>query len=132
MTLRPADTITELRRFAHRLAFHAPRSAMLLHALADALHHDASLAGLTRADAAMSRPMAGVRILAGLHDLVLAGKAPALHEAMYPPNLDTAPLSREALWRLARQAITDHSTAISAALDWPVQQHTPERAGLLL
>lgn len=63
---------------------------------------------------------------------VLAGELPEMQALLYPDDLDGVPPSQERLWQLARRAILDHSDYIRAALAWPVQQHDPARASILL
>ena len=80
----------------------------------------------------MARPAAGIRLVAGLHDLVLSGQLPALRELMYPADPDAPPPSPEAVWALAHEAFREHAGQLRAALEWQVQQHGPDRAGVLL
>ena len=120
----------ELRRFAAGLSFVAPRSAAVLRGLADALQTDPDIAGAFAGEV-MARPVAGIRLVAGLHDLVLSGRLPALREVMYPADPD-APPPPESVWALAHDAVRDHAEHLKAALDWQVQQHGPDRAGILL
>jgi hypothetical protein len=121
----------ELRRFAAGLSFAAPRSAGILRGLADALQTDPEIAK-TFADDVLARPVAGIRLVAGLHDLVLAGQLPELREIMYPTDPDAPPPSPQILWGLSREAFLEYAEHFQAALRWQVQQHTPDRAGLLL
>jgi len=121
----------ELRRFAAGLSFVAPRSAAVLRGLADALRTDPDIAGAF-ADEVMARPAAGIRLVAGLHDLVLSGQLPALREVMYPTDPDAPPPSPDTVWALAHLAFREHAGHLQAALDWQVQQHGPDRAGVLL
>jgi hypothetical protein len=95
------------------------------------MEHDAPLAALL-GPGWLDRPMAGVRLLAGVHDLVLAGVLPELWAHVYGDTLDAPPPADDVLWKLARQAIFDHPEQMRAALEWPVQQHGPERAAYLL
>jgi len=132
MSASPQETASaELQRFAAGLSFVAPRSASVLRGLADALRTDPDIA-CTFGDHVMGLPAAGIRLVAGLHDLVLTGELPALREVMYPTDPDAAPPSPETAWRLARQAFREHAEYLQAALEWQVQQHTPDRAGMLL
>src|SRR6266568_3465677 len=121
----------ELRRFAAGLSFLAPRSAAVLRGLADALRTDPDIAAAFAGEV-MARPVAGIRLVAGLHDLVLSGRLPALRELMYPADPDAPPPSPEAVWALAREAFREHAGQLRAALEWQVQQHGPDRAGVLL
>ena len=121
----------ELERFAAGLSFVAPRSAAVLRGLSESLRTDPEIVA-PFAGQAMGRPAAGIRMVAGLHDLVLAGRLPALREVMYPTDPDAPPPSAETAWSLAREAIREHAEHIRAALEWQVQQHSPDRAGLLL
>jgi hypothetical protein len=113
------------------MAFATPRSAAILNGLAEAAQNDNSLSALL-GQGWLDRPLAGVRLVAGVHDLVLTGKAPELKALMYGSDPDAAPVAGDVLWKLTRQAIFDYPDEIRAALDWPVQQHLPARAGLLL
>jgi hypothetical protein len=127
----PGRRASELRSLSRDLALTAPRTAALLRGLADDLNRDASLTGLL-GPGWLSRPLAGVRLLAGVHDLVLAGAVPQLEELMSQPHPDAAPAGGDVLWNTARQAIFDHPDQMRAAVQWPVQQHGPDRARHLL
>lgn len=122
---------SELHRRSQGMAFATPRSAAVLGGLATAAKDDASLKALL-GQGWLDRPLAGVRLLAGVHDLVLTGKAPELEALMYMSDPDAAPAGGDVLWKLTRQVIFDHPDEMRAALDWPVQQHLPGRAALLL
>jgi hypothetical protein len=113
------------------MAFAAPRSAALLDELATATEEDTSLSALLGQDW-LDRPLAGVRLLAGVHELVLCGRVPELEMLMYSSDPDAAPVGSDVLWKVTRQAIFDHPDVMRAALDWPVQQHIPGRAAFLL
>jgi hypothetical protein len=51
---------------------------------------------------------------------------------MYPTDPDAPPPSPDTVWALAHQAFREHAGHLHAALDWQVQQHGPDRAGVLL
>src|SRR5260370_30095863 len=121
----------ELRRFAAGLSFVAPRSAAVLRGLSDALRTDPDIADAF-ADDLMARPVAGVRLVAGLHDLVLSGQLPALREVMYPADPDAPPPSPETVWALAHEAFREHAGHLRAALEWQGPPHGPARAPPLL
>jgi hypothetical protein len=123
--------VRELRIRSRAMPSTAPLSAAVMLGLADAVEYDASLRALL-GQSLLDRPLAGPRLLAGLHELVLTGKAPELESLMYPPGADAAPADGHVLWKATRQAIFDHPDELRAALDWPVQQHLPGRAGFLL
>jgi len=122
---------SELHQRSQGMAFVAPRSAAVMRGLAVAARDDASLNALL-GPAHLDRPLAGIRLLAGVHDLVLTGKAPELGALMYPSDPDAAPADSDVLWKMTRQAIFDNPDEMRAALDWPVQQHLPGRAEYLL
>jgi hypothetical protein len=113
------------------MAFAMPRSAAILRGLAEAAPGDASLSALL-GQGWLDRPLAGVRLVAGVHDLVLTGKAPELEALTYPSDPDAPPAAGDVLWKLTRQAIFDYPDEVRAALDWPVQQHLPGRSRFLL
>ena len=121
----------ELRAWSRAMAFAAPRSAAVVSGLADAAEGDASLGALL-GRGWLDRPLAGVRLLCCVHELVLTGKAPELEALMYPSDPDGQPADGDALWRMTRRAIFDHPDQMRSALDWPVQQHLPGRAAFLL
>jgi hypothetical protein len=122
---------SELRTRSRDMAFTAPRSSAVVRGLADAVEDKASLSALL-GQGWLDRPLAGVRVLAGVHDLVLTGKAPELEALMYQYDPDAAPADGEVLWKTVRQTMLDHPDEMRAALDWPVQQHLPGRAAFLL
>jgi hypothetical protein len=122
---------SELRSLSSNLDFEAPRSAALLRGLANAVESDASLGALL-GSGWLDRPLAGVRLLAGVHDLVLSGGVSELGAMMSGSDPDAPQPSSDVLWKVTRQAIFDHPDEMRAALDWPVQQHGPGRAGYLL
>jgi hypothetical protein len=126
-----AREAVELHNRSRGMAFAAPRSASVVRGLASALEDKASLSALLGEDW-LDRPLAGVRLLAGVHDLVLSGKAPELEALMYRYDPDAAPADGDVLWKMTRQAMVDHPDEMRAALDWPVQQHLPGRAAFLL
>ncbi|MCW7944361.1 hypothetical protein AAW14_20415 [Streptomyces hygroscopicus] len=78
-------------------------------------------------------PLFCLRALAGVRLLVLTGRAPdlAAHLERLTPNLGNAEYI-ERTWTLFRQALLSHPAEILAAMDRPVQQHQPTRAGVLL
>jgi hypothetical protein len=127
----PGRTVSELSRRSQGMAFVTPRSAAVVRGLAEAAQHDTALTALL-GPGWLDRPLAGVRLLAGIHDLVLAGKAPELEALMYVSDQDAPPAAGDVLWKLTRQVIFDHPEEVCAALEWPVQQHLPGRAGFLL
>ncbi len=132
MTAQAPETVSaQLNRFAAGLSFVAPRSAAVLRGLSESLRTDPEILAAFGGEA-MGRPIAGLRMIAGLHDLVLAGRLPALREIMYPSDPDAPPPSPETAWTLAREAFREHAEHIRAALEWQVQQHSPDRAGVLL
>lgn len=132
MSLHAAAIRAELQRFAEPLAFAAPRSAGLLNSLAAAIQEDGAIADLMTDEPALAAPMAGVRVLAAVNELVLAGQLPDLRQVMYLDDPDCPPPCQQRVWELAREAILNNADQVRAALTWPVQQHTPERAGILL
>lgn len=127
----PGPGISELRHRARDMTFATPRSAAIVRGLAEAAEGDDSLSALL-GPGWLDRPLAGVRLLAGVHDLVLTGKAPELKSLMYASDPDAAPADGDVLWKMTRQAIFDYPDEVREALDWPVQQHLPGRSASLL
>jgi hypothetical protein len=122
--------VSELHRWSQDMAFAAPRTSAVLRGLAEAAD-DASLSAQL-GPGWLDGPLAGVRLVAGVHDLMLTGKAPELEALMYASDPDAAPAERDLPWKMTLQAVFDHPDEIRAALDWPVQQHLPGRAAFLL
>ncbi|MDI5969391.1 DUF2332 family protein [Streptomyces sp. SL13] len=78
-------------------------------------------------------PLFYLRALAGVHWLLIKGMVPSL--ATHLVALDVASDDRrnaERTWALWRAALLEHPSHIRGALDRPVQQHQPGRAGALL
>ncbi|MCK8483566.1 DUF2332 domain-containing protein [Aliiroseovarius sp. S2029] len=69
-----------------------------------------------------------LRLLAGLHALVLTGACPAL-QAVYPPN--PAP-DDSRLWAAIQAALTDHAALLNQWLDNPPQTNEVRRAAVLI
>jgi hypothetical protein len=122
---------SEMYRRSQGSAVTTPHSAALMRRLAQAMDDDAPLKALLGQDL-LDRPLAGARLLAGVHDLVLAGEAPELQALVYRTDPDAAPAGGDVLWGLFRQLVFEHSDEMRAALNWPVQQHLPGRAKFLL
>src|SRR5260370_9260983 len=106
-----ADTqhggVSELRRWSRGMALTAPCSAAVLRGLADAADDDDASLNALLGPGWLGRPLAGVRLLAGVHDLVLAGKAAELKALGYLPDPDPAPAGGQVLCKAARRAIFD-------------------------
>ncbi|MFE1521632.1 DUF2332 domain-containing protein [[Kitasatospora] papulosa] len=78
-------------------------------------------------------PLFGLRVLAGVKLLVLTGQAPEL--ATHLEDFMSGQTSVdyvERIRRIFRKTITEHPDEIWEALNRPVQQHLPSRAGFLL
>jgi len=103
---------------------------VLLHELAD----DWDAGGVVRricqdwADAPASA-VVQLRLLAGVHRLVLSGRAPEL--ASFYPNLGGGADPRDA-WPVFRQALTEHAEELRAALAVAPQTNEPGRSAPLL
>lgn len=69
-----------------------------------------------------------LRLLAGLHALVLTGACPAL-KAKYPPNPAPADAS---LWAAIQGALNDHTALLDQWLDNPPQTNEVRRAAVLI
>ncbi|MFI1980782.1 DUF2332 domain-containing protein [Streptomyces wedmorensis] len=126
----------ELRGFALALVSDdAPVSAALLTQLAEDIATRGDVGRLLLGHPDSQRALFGLRALAGLHQLVLAGQAPQL-SAEIASALRSGPMRAEIdairLWLTARDVFLRHPDAMSAALGRPVQQHHPARAGALL
>jgi hypothetical protein len=110
----------ELRRFGNGLSVIAPRTGAALNGLARLVESDPQIASLltdVADESAVKLP--GLRVLAGLHELVLTGRAPNLKSVMYDGTGDVV--------AAVRTTMLEHPDKIRAALRIPVQQHTPHR-----
>ncbi|MDX3238310.1 DUF2332 domain-containing protein [Streptomyces sp. ME03-5709C] len=112
---------------------HAPISGDLLTMLADDLQHRGPIGRLIADHPDAAVPLFGVRAMAGVRLLLLTGRAPdlAAHLESFMSHLDD-PVYAKHTRELFRQALLDHPNEIMAAMDRPVQQHMPSRAGILL
>lgn len=115
----------QLRRFADDMAPWAPRSAEIVTHLAGDIDEDGPVGRLLLDHPAAGSPLFAVRVLAGVHQIVLAGDAPELAGQLASPD-------GTAIWASARSTILAHTARIQASLDRPVQQHQPDRAAHLL
>jgi hypothetical protein len=118
----------DLELFGIGLVYDAPRSSTALVTLADSLGSNPQIADIVLGSGDTEEPLLGVRALAGLHELVLTGRAGGLRDVMY----GRIPTTPEQVRRVVRDAIVSHPVEIRAALGWPVQQHHPRRAASLL
>ncbi|HKN52827.1 MAG TPA: DUF2332 domain-containing protein [Amycolatopsis sp.] len=114
-----------LRAMAAGLAPTAPVSSLILAGLAGELETGGPVAAVLRAHPAAGSPLFGIRALAGLHHLMLLGRAEELAAHLAESDGSNS-------WEVARTAILANIEHIRAALDQPVQQHQPDRGGKLL
>ncbi|MFI5998780.1 DUF2332 domain-containing protein [Streptomyces sp. NPDC051362] len=129
----PEESIRSLRAMATAMAPHMPMSSDMLTMLTDDVESRGPISRLIADHPDAAAPLFGLRALAGVRLLVLTGQAPELadHLQSLMSNLDD-PAYGERTRALFRQALLDHPDEIAAAMDRPVQQHMPRRAGVLL
>jgi hypothetical protein len=121
------------RALAAQLTPHAPLSADLLRRVLREVESGSPLGELFSTHPDANAPLFIGRALAGVNYLLLAGQAPALadHVRGYLSRHRDAAFP-ERTWELWQQAVLSHPRALREALDRPVQQHHPRRAGMLV
>ncbi|MGW2051733.1 DUF2332 domain-containing protein [Streptomyces sp. NPDC001858] len=126
-------TVADLRGMARGMASYAPMSSGMISRLADDVGRKGPIAALVGDHPDASAPLFHLRVLAGVRWLVLSGRVPALdtHLRHLTSRMED-PGYIEATWDLFRRVVLEHPQEIRAALDRPVQQHQPRRAGVLL
>ncbi|MEV0185818.1 DUF2332 domain-containing protein [Streptomyces sp. NPDC050625] len=129
----PDSRVQELRRMAAAMGPDMSMSASMLTRLTDDIVARGPIGQLISNHPDACEPLFGLRALAGVRWLVLTGRAPhlAAHLQHLTPNLGNS-VYIERTWTLFRQALLTHPAEILAAMDRPVQQHQPQRAGALL
>ncbi len=127
---------TEAARFQARLcdAFGSPFSGAVLDVIADDVGQGGPCAGLAAPwaglDAARITADAGpLRLLGGLHYLVLSGATPAL-AALYPSATDGA--ERPALARVVPSVVSDHRERLTRFVASPPQTNEVSRSKALV
>ncbi|WP_329460624.1 DUF2332 domain-containing protein [Streptomyces sp. NBC_01497] len=111
----------------------APMSADMLTMLTDELEAFGPVAQILANHADSATPLYYLRALAGVRLLTITGRAPelAVHLKSLTARLGD-PVYSERTRHLFRRTLLDHPDAIREAMDRPVQQHQPRRAGYLL
>ncbi|MFD8477998.1 DUF2332 domain-containing protein [Kitasatospora sp. NPDC059673] len=123
-----------LRSMAARSAGTAPVTAGLLVRMADDIEGGGPVAALIGRHPEAGAPLFAVRAMAGVQGLLMAGRLPelALHLAELSASNGFGPQDADRSWDLFVTAVADHPAELADALDTPVQQHEPVRAGMLL
>ncbi|MEU9318283.1 DUF2332 domain-containing protein [Streptomyces sp. NPDC048295] len=118
---------------AASMAGQMPMSRHLLTLLTDDIESGGPVQVLAASHRDAAVPLFGVRVLAGVKLLLSAGHGPdlAAHLERFTADIDD-PAYTERTRELFREVLLGHPDEILAALDRPVQQHLPSRAGVLL
>ena len=126
--------VNPLRAMAGGLSSTAPVSSNILAGLAEDFARGGPAAAVLCTHPAVGSPLFGIRVLAGLHHLVLLGQADELAAHLTEARENSMADGRVIVqsWDVARAAILDKVEYILAALDRPVQQHQPDRGRVLL
>jgi hypothetical protein len=127
------ESLDRHRALAAQLTPHAPLSADLLRRVVREVEAGSPLGVLLSTHPDAGAPLFIGRALAGVNYLVLDGQAPTLAEHVrgyLSRHRDAA--FPDQTWELWREAALSHPRALRAALDRPVQQHHPRRAGMLV
>jgi hypothetical protein len=129
----PAESIRELRRMADVMRRALPMSSAVLCRLSDDIEQGGPVSRVIADHPEADESLYGLRALAGVRLLVLTGRAPRLAEHLEKLHSHLGDDAyNDRTWELFRGAVLDHPDDILAAMDRPVQQHHPERAGKLL
>lgn len=108
----------------------SPMYASLLERMADDIEADGATAQVVAGHENDPGPSAlALRLLGGLHRLVLTGRTPEL--AAYYPSVGGV-WDLEAAWPHVRAALVEHRAELSAALDQPPQTNEVGRSAALL
>ncbi|MFI7142942.1 DUF2332 domain-containing protein [Streptomyces massasporeus] len=127
------ESIQELRRMADVMRERLPMSSAVLHHLSDDLEQHGPVSRVVADHPDAGESLSALRILAGVRLLVLTGRASQLAEHLEELHSHLGDDTyNDRTWELFRDAVLDHSDDILAAMNRPVQQHHPERAGKLL
>ncbi|MFJ3671082.1 DUF2332 domain-containing protein [Streptomyces sp. NPDC090106] len=127
------DNAHGLKGMAAAMADHMPVSRGLLDVLLDDISRGGPVSELIGDHPDATTPLFGLRVLAGVKLLVLTGQAPELGsnlENFMSGQTDTHYVER--MQHIFRETVLAHPKEIREALDRPVQQHLPNRAGFLL
>jgi hypothetical protein len=115
------------------LASSAPMSANMLVRLSDDIAASGPINAVIRDHPASGSPLYCLRALAGVRYLVLTGQAPELKTHLRGLTAHMGePSYDERTWELFRETLLGNPVQLRAAMDRPVQQHQPGRAGVLL
>jgi hypothetical protein len=106
----------------------SPLSAALMRGAADNLDKSGSVEQLFAGIAVAPGSVPQLRLLAALHHLVLAGRAPAL--AAFYPSVGGGSAAQDA-WPVAAETIQEHFSWIRARLERTVQTNEPGRSAAL-
>jgi len=110
-----------------------PMSAAMLNHILDDIEHGGPIAGIIAGHRDLAEPLFCLRLLGGVSYLQETGHAPELSQHL--KGLDThggEPNYDLQTWELFRAALLGNPQIIAAALDRPIRQHHPARAGALL
>lgn len=122
-----------LRRMATGMADPTPMSSRMLLRLVAEITQGGPIADRVIGHPSANAPLFLLRVLAGVRHLVLTGRSPELAEHLEGLLAHVGePEWDDRTWELFRDSILNNPAEIAAALDRPVQQHQPDRAGLLL
>ncbi|MEV7323709.1 DUF2332 domain-containing protein [Streptomyces sp. NPDC093970] len=129
----PEQSIRSLRAMAAAMAGDMPVSGHLVAMLADDVERHGPIGEMVSGHPEAATPLFCLRVLAGVKMLVSSGRATDLAAHFEHFLSKTGDQDYEARGReLFRDTLFRYREEISAALDRPVQQHMPGRAGFLL
>ncbi|MEU3521591.1 DUF2332 domain-containing protein [Streptomyces sp. NPDC006654] len=129
----PESTIRSLRAMAEAMREQTPMSADVLTMLTDDLESNGPISHIMASHPEINTPLFHLRALAGVKLLILTGRAPELAEHLKGlTNHLGDPAYATRTRNLFRRALLNHPDEIRSALDRPIQQHQPGRAGHLL
>ncbi|WP_328760373.1 DUF2332 domain-containing protein [Streptomyces sp. NBC_00271] len=133
MTQAQDQNILELRAMTASLTQYAPVTSFLLSRVTDDIEEHGRISRAIADHPNATASLSGIRILAGVRWLILAGRAPELGDLLHrmQDSRDWCVHAHRA-WELVTRAVLEHPEEIRNALDRPVQQHHPSRAAQLL
>lgn len=127
------DSLAVLRRMAISMSATMPMSAHMLEQIIADIENSGPIASMIAEHPDRDDPLFCLRVLAGVSYLHVSGRAPQLsaHLAQLTTRQGEPAYNAQA-WALFREALLGHPDIVRAAMNRPVQQHQPERAGVLL
>lgn len=126
------ESLAALRRIARGLVAKAPRSGAVFAGLVADVERGGPISALVAGHPDADQPLFHLKVVAAASYLYESGGAPELVRLDQSDWTGDEPGFARRYWEIAGAALRENPEALRAALDRPVQQHQPGRAGVLL